>query len=137
MDNISFLTEILTTEHEYWVVAKKSMAAMMGRYERQKDQILFIGIPPKIDRMVNKKEIKLTQLEDLRRSEIFGNIYLSENYTPFQWGQDFYNIYKGYPIPNNIVNDFLRKAMDLKSNDLYEYKKIIDEIIESKTPITQ
>ena len=132
MDNISFLTEILTTEHEYWVVAKECMASVMGRYERQKDQILFIAIPQKIERQIDRNEIKLTQLENLRNAEITGNMFLSHDYAPFQWGQTFHNIYKGYPIPNGKVTQFVKKAMDLKSTDLYEYKKIIDEINEPK-----
>lgn len=128
MDNISFLTEILTSDHEYWVVAKQCMASVYGRYERQKDQILFICIPQQIDRGIKRDEIKLTQLENLRSIEVVGNLFLSDDYTPFQVGQTFYSIYKGYPIPTGYVNAFVKRALELKSTEIWDYKKIIDEI---------
>jgi len=128
MDNISFLTEVLTTDHEYWVVAKKCMASNYGRYERIKDQVIFIAIPSKIERDIDRDCIKLTDLEKIQSEEITGNIFLSDDYTPFQHCQNFHSIYIGFPIPDKEVNNFLRKAILFKSDDIFQYKKIIDEL---------
>lgn len=127
MNNIRFLTEILTTDSEYWVVAKEMTASVYGRMERQKDHILLIAIPALIKRGISNDEIKLQDLERLQSCNVIENIHLNADYAPFQTGITFYNIYKGFALSGNF-KQFLIEALTLDSNDIYQYKELFEKI---------
>jgi hypothetical protein len=56
-----------------------------------------------------------------------GNVYLNESYAPFQLGVNLYHVTEVFPIPSR-QREFMIKALELKSHDIYDYKKLIDEI---------
>ena len=117
--NIDFIKEILMSTAEYWIVAKKT------EYKRDKDQIVFIAIPKDIKRGLKYEEITLQEVEKLHWACIEQNIFINTDYPPFQQYITFGDMYKGYPIEHK-TKEFLLKALDLKSNELYEYKALIE-----------
>lgn len=121
---IEFIKKILMSTSEYWIVAKKITVSNMGRSERIEDDIIFIAIPQGIKRGLKYEEITLQEMEKFQRVYIEQNIYINRDYAPFQTGQGFYNIYDGFPIKEN-QKEFLIKALELKSNELRDYKSLI------------
>lgn len=126
MENIDFLKEILMSESEYWIVAMKRGALDLGEFKRIDDEILFISIPVNIRRGLKYEEITLMELEKLKDSNCNQNIYLTNDYPPFQIGQTFYEIYKGYPVKKDI-KQFVIKALAIKSTDICDYKELIND----------
>ena len=122
--NIDFLKEVLMSKSEYWIVAKKVEYYNMGRLERENDHIMFIAIPKEIRRGLIYEEITLKDIEVLNRSYVEQNVFINTDYPPFQNYISFSDIYKGYPIDSRI-NDFFRAAMDLHSDEIFDYKKLI------------
>ena len=110
---------------EYWIVAKKTEYRDCFETKRGKDQIVFISIPKDIKRGLKYEEITLQEVEKLHNAYIEQNIFINTDYPPFQQYITFRDIYKGYPIEYKI-KEFMLKALDLKSSELYEYKALIE-----------
>ena len=127
--NISILEKILKSEQEYWVLRKNNDRHGINR-QSFKPSIIMCVIPPEIKQGLKRDDIKLTDLEKLQ-SSYFSNIFLNEDYPPFQIGQSFYNITDCYPIPSK-QKEFLVKALSLESDDIMDYKKLIDEVCSNK-----
>jgi hypothetical protein len=123
--NIDFIKEILMSTAEFWIVAKKTEYTEYFETKRDKDQIVFIAIPKDIKRGLKYEEITLQEVEKLHRACIEQNIFINTDYPPFQQYITFGDMYKGYPIEHK-TKEFLLKALDLKSNELYEYKALIE-----------
>lgn len=114
MRNIEFLTEILTTRHDYWIASRKEY--------NKSCSVWMIVIPNNIRRELKKEEILLTDLEALQKLYVM-NICISEPYAPFQYGISMYNFYRGYPVIKD-VKDTLKKALELGSKDIFQYKEM-------------
>ena len=110
---------------EYWIVAKKTEYREYFETKRGKDQIVLIAIPKDIKRGLKYEEITLQEVEKLHSAYIDQNIFINTDNPPFQQHITFSDMYKGYPIEHNI-KEFMLKALDLKSNELYEYKALIE-----------
>ena len=123
--NIDFIKEILMSTAEYWIVAKKTEYRDCFETKRGKDQIVFISIPKDIKRDLKYEEITLQEVEKLHNAYIEQNIFLNTDYPPFQQFITFRDMYKGYPVEYKI-KEFVSKALDLKSDELYEYKVLIE-----------
>ena len=123
--NIDFIKEILMSTAEYWIVAKKTEYRDCFETKRGKDQIVFISIPKDIKRDLKYEEITLQEVEKLHNAYIEQNIFLNTDYPPFQQFITFRDMYKGYPVKYKI-KEFVSKALDLKSDELYEYKVLIE-----------
>ncbi len=132
MDNINFLSKILSTKHEYWIVAKKNEYNTISRKSRDKDSIIFISVPINIKIGVEYNDIKLVDLEKLQKANIDCNIFLNDNYPPFQMNQNLYNIFDGHPIESK-QKLCLMKALELDSDNLWDYKKLIDEVCKTES----
>lgn len=123
MENVSFLKEILTTDHEYWVVARREDVRLYGQDKRMEDSIWFICVPRlNFARPYNEETLLLKDIERLRGAEV-ENISLTHDYAPFQYGVSMYNIYRGYPV-KNPGKDFIVKALAINSTDLWDYKDL-------------
>lgn len=131
MTGLSFYKKVLTSDDEYWIISESHSDS---HNNRQDDHIYLIVIPATIRRNIKYEEITLSELEEFQRSYMEGNIPLSQSYPPFQRGISFYNVYEGFPITKN-VREVMIEALKLKSNSLWDYKKIIDEHSEPKTDI--
>lgn len=125
MDNLSFLKEILTTRHEYWIVARKQEYNEYGRMKRGKDSIWFIVIPHDVRRELKPDEILLSEVEDLRNRQL-QNIAISEPFPPFQHGISLYSVHSGYPITGNI-KEALKKILNADCGDLWDYKELLNK----------
>ena len=123
--NIDFIKEILMSTAEYWIVAKKTEYRDCFETKRGKDQIVFISIPKDIKRGLKYEEITLQEVEKLHNAYIEQNIFVNTDFAPFQQYIAFRDMYKGYPIEYK-VKEFLLKALDLKSDELYKYKALIE-----------
>ena len=123
--NIDFIKEILMSTAEYWIVAKKTEYREDFEMKRGKDQIIFIAIPKDIKRGLKYEEITLQEVEKLHNAYIEQNIFLNTDYPPFQQYITFRDMYKGYPVEYKI-KEFMLKALDLKSSELYDYKALIE-----------
>lgn len=124
MDNIRFLTEVLTTEWEYWLVAKRDEHHNGQRY---KDQIFLTLIPFTVRRGLNRKQILLTDLENLRSVDL-PNIFFNMDYPPFQSGQSLWNVINGFHIDTKHVdvNKLIVDCLNIESDDIFKYKELID-----------
>lgn len=127
MNNYEFYSQILQEDAEYWVVAKEVNSRQFFETKREKDDILFISLPHEITTGQKLEDIKYTDLEKIKHMDIPCNVFLSNNYSPFQVGQTFYNIYRGFPVKNKIKEFFL-EAQKLNSPDLWDYEKLYKEI---------
>lgn len=127
MENIDFLKKILMSDSQYWIVARKVMKREYLKYVRDKDEIIFIAIPDDIKTGLKYEDIKLQDLEKLYSSYCH-NIFINEYFPPFQRYISFNNIYDGYSLEDVDQQKFLIKALELKSNNLYDYKKIIKSL---------
>lgn len=127
------LKQILETDHTYWVVAKENTANEYCRTVRKDDSILLISIPQNVKRGLEYEEITLKQFEELKHSYMDSNIFLSpENYPPFQLYISFSSLHDGFPVTINKINEFIIKAIELKSTDIYKIKELHDKYLETK-----
>ena len=110
---------------EYWIVARKTEYREYFETKRGEDQIVFIAIPKEIKRGLKYEEITLQEVEKLHSAYIEQNIFINTDYPPFQQYITFRDMYKGYPVEHNI-KEFMLKALELKSNELYGYKALIE-----------
>ncbi len=122
--NVRVLEQILTSDVEYWIFKKRNTDCHNIEF---RPSIFMAVIPINILRFDNREDIKLIDLEGLVRVCLDGNIFLNEDYPPFQMGQDLHDVIEVYPIICNS-REFLIKAMQLKSDNIRDYKNIIDEI---------
>ena len=122
---IDFIKEILMSTDEYWIVAKETSIRQYFETKRGDDQIIFIAIPSDIKRGLKYEDITLKEIEKLHNSYVNQNIFINLDYPPFQNYTSFSGIYKGYPV-NYKIKDFIVKAFELKSNELYNYKDLIE-----------
>lgn len=122
--HIDFLKQVLMSNAEYWIVAKKDWVREYGGDRRLPDQIMFISIPQNIRRGLMPDEILLNDIEKLHRSEIVCNIFINSDYPPFQFGQTLSNVYMGYPVTSNI-KQFVIDALQLKSDSIYDYAELL------------
>ena len=123
--NIDFIKEILMSTAEYWIVAKKTEYREYFETKRGEDQIVFIAIPKDIKRGLKYEEITLQEVEKLHNAYIEQNIFINTDYPPFQQYITFRDVYKGYPVEHKI-KEFMLKALELKSGELYKYKELIE-----------
>ena len=123
--NIDFIKEILMSTAEYWIVAKETEYREYFENKRDKDQIVFIAIPNNIKRGLKYEEITLQEVEKMYRAYIEKNIFINTDFPPFQQCITFSDMYKGYPVEYKI-KEFMLKALDLKSDELYDYKALIE-----------
>lgn len=120
--NLDLIKEILTTEYDYWLVAK----LIKNEYSNDKDEVIFIGIPKEIRRGLKYEEITLKDVETLYNSYLDLNIHINADYAPFQIYLPFREIDMAFSIKKN-VKEFLTKALQLKSSNFHDYKPLIDE----------
>jgi hypothetical protein len=123
--NIDFIKEILMSTSEYWIVSRKTDYREDLEIKRGNDQIIFIAIPKEIKRGLKYEEITLQEVEKLHSSYIEQNIFINTDNPPFQQYITFRDMYKGYPIEHKI-KEFMLKALELKSNELHDYKALIE-----------
>jgi len=123
--NIDFIKEILMSTAEYWIVARKTEYREYFETKRGKDEIIFIAIPNDVRRGLRYEEITLQDVEKLHSAYVEKNIFINTDFPPFLQYTTFSDMYKGYPVEYKI-KEFLLKALDLKSNDLYDYKALIE-----------
>ena len=129
MSNYEFYSQILESDAEYWCVAKETSHREGFETKQGKDEILFISLPSKIKTGQKREDIKFTEVDDIKFMNIECGIHLSGEYTPFQIGQTFYSVYKGFPVKEKI-RTFFEEAMKLKSNDLWDYEKLYKSLTE-------
>jgi len=125
--HIDFYKKILMSTYCYWIVAQQCEAMVYCKLKRIEDDIIFIAIPENIKRGLEYKDIKLKDIEEIETTNIITNIYLTNNYAPFQHGISFKNIYDGFYIDgkSNNIKDILIKALKIKSNEIYKYKELL------------
>lgn len=128
MENIDFLKKILTSGCEYWIAAQKEYKNYR-EFERAPDTIWFICLPYDLQIDINQSNdtILLKDLEKLQRTTVI-NIPISEDVPPFQAGVSLHNFYKGYPIKGEHAQEILKKALYLKSTNIYDYETLIPKI---------
>ena len=121
---IDFLKKVLMSTAEYWIVAKIVTAREFCKNVRKADQIIFICIPKEIKTGIAYEDITLKAIENLYNTYIEQNIYINANYPPFQSCLLFSDLYEGYPVECKI-KEFMLKALELKSNQIFNYKDLI------------
>lgn len=128
-----FFKKVMTSHDGYWVVSKKKEGREYGDWVRKNDTIVFIAIPEKWKRGLKPNEILLIDVENYQREFIDCNIYLNEAYPPFQQGQSLSDVTDGFPVKTELgINEFIAQAIQLESDNLFDYKKLMDRILESK-----
>jgi hypothetical protein len=125
MKNLELLTKMLTTDCEYWIVVYE----VEHRKCDNTTEIVLVSKP--YDMAVSNYEgLLLKDVEKLYNKACLTNIFITNRYAPFQPGIRFSDFARGYPITCD-VKVFLIKAFELQSKDLFDYKKIIDELNEN------
>lgn len=127
MNNLDVIKQILMSECDYWLIAKKNYVRRYGTDERLKDQILFISFPRTLPRGLKYEEITLKHIESFNGLYIDCNIFLNEPYTPFQIGTSFYDVWKAVPIEVE-PKKFLIEAINKTDGDIFDYEKLYNEL---------
>lgn len=131
MSNINFLGQILSSDKEYWVVAKQTRYMEYFEYKKGDDDILLISLPRDVEKITYAEDIDSITIKQLRSLEdklVDTNIFLSGDTAPFQYGQDLGSFYRGFPVEGDgvTVKEFLVKALQLGSHDINAYKELMD-----------
>jgi len=127
MNNLDVIKQILMSNVDYWIIAKKNYIRRYGTNEQLKDQIIFISFPQTIKRGLTYDEITLKHIEQFDRLYIDCNIFLNEPYAPFQLNTSFYDVWKAVPIEFD-PKTFLVEALNKKDGDIFEYEKLYNEL---------
>ena len=127
---IDFLKKVLMNNSNYWVVAKRNSFRTFFEWKQGEDSIMLVSFPG-IEVNLKYEEITLKHIEDLYKLRLDFNIFLNEDYPPFQFGQSLYDVYDGFSLENTPVKKFLIAALQLGSNTLYEYEKLKKEILQT------
>lgn len=120
--NNNLLTEILTSDYEYWLVAKKCAIRDCMEDVRVADDIILIRIPDSISRNLKYGDIRLKDLEGLGECEITENIFINKNYSPFQQGITLKGAYRIAPITD--TKKFLTAALTMVSDHFSDYMNL-------------
>lgn len=121
--NTSLLEKILTSNYEYWVLKKE-----YG--DGSTPPIIFCAIPLEVPRGLKRENIRLIDLEQLYRIDI-ENVFLNKNISPFQIRVNLSSVTEAYPVTCNS-KEFLKRALQLESNDIRDYVKLINELSEKE-----
>lgn len=124
--NTKVLEKILTTDEQYWIIRKDENSTGFNA-QKFTNSIIMCTIPENIKQGKKREEITIVDLEELQGCN-HTNIYLNSDTPPFQLFQNFYRVTDCYPITCN-KKEFLIKALLLDSDDIWDYKKIIDELL--------
>lgn len=117
--NVDLMKQILMANTDYWVFARR-VTHSDGK-QHGPDEIFMASIPQSINKNTKYEDITLKQVEDLNIIRLDCNVFINVNYPPFQVGISFYEVWKGIPIKSH-GKEFLRKALELQSDDIYDYE---------------
>lgn len=123
--NVDMLKQILMSDTDYWLFARRCTNSD-GR-QRGPDEIFMASIPQKFGKNQKYQDITLMEIEDLNRIRLDCNVFINIDYPPFQIGVSFYEVWKGFPIYRH-GKEFLKAALELNSNDIFDYKVLCDKI---------
>ncbi len=118
---------IIESDDSYWVLARETSYRDMGETKRGHDDIIFVAIPQTIRRNTKYENILLKDIETLEKASMDCNIFLSEDFSPFQIGQSFRNVYDGFPIAENI-KEFAIRAMSTSKHELSWYQEMYKKL---------
>ncbi len=124
MIDVKMIQQVLVSDAMYWIAARETRYSKYGTMERGDDQIVLIAIPDDIPRGMQYEEILLKDVERAGDVPIEKNIFINNDYPPFQLGLSLKDFYLMFPITCD-VKAFLDKAFELKTNDIWDYKGII------------
>lgn len=122
MNNNSFLSRILQGNATYWVIVKREIYAHLP----QKESIWFFAIPDGLSVGLKYENILLKDVEELGDKHILQNIPLSDPYPPFQYGISLHDAIDGFPIESGSIKEFIAKALIVGTNNLEDYRKLLD-----------
>lgn len=131
MNNLRIYKEILMEDCEYWIGAKNIEYNTVTGRSKKPDEILLFSIEPRFGCGLDYEGILLSEIEELKASNINTNIFLNTNFPPFQVGQSLSSLYQVYPIKTNI-NKFLREALALDSDSFYDYKRLYESLTQNE-----
>jgi hypothetical protein len=135
MGNQEFLSDVVATTDEYWVVAKQCFNRVYFETKRTDDSILLISIP-QFERGRNFEELTVREVRQIENMPVDTNIPLSDSYSPFQWGYRMKDFYRGFRVRGNC-REFLIKALQLDSSDIHEYESLMLELVKAQEADTQ
>lgn len=116
--NIEVLVKILLSEEYYWLIEKENFG--------KKSSIVLVAIPYEIERIKSRDDIRLSDLDRLRKINLSGNIFLNEPFPPFQCGQTLLSVKHAFPVPKDTY-DFMIEALKLQSDNFWDYIKLIKD----------
>jgi hypothetical protein len=129
MRNAEFLARILSSHSTYWCICFRYDGAMSHEFIT----VALVAMPPSVQ-FTKEEDIKFNDLKTLRTLDL-PNVFLSENYPPFQFSINLYNAHDGFPIECN-VKSFLKDAINAEpKKDLYYYKQIHKSLLDDETPL--
>jgi len=114
---IETYSKILQSNSEYWLIERVEYHGA--------NSIIFCAIPHSVTLGIKKEDIKLSDLEALDRCQIT-NVFLNKDFPPFQLYQQLGDVRDAFPVTGNI-KEFLKKAIQIDSNNIYDYKELIEE----------
>lgn len=125
-DNYDFLSRIIESNEEYWIVSKTNYVKGVDGFSRDKDSIIFIRVPQEIKRGVGRKKVLFEDLKTLKNTEVTHNIFLNEDYPAFQSSIKFTDMYEGFPVTWPKENkQLLIELLQLDSDNLHDYRRCI------------
>jgi len=119
--NVTMLSQILMSKEGFWIGQKENY------FNHSDRSIIMFVIPSAIRRGMNEDEIRIKDLRNLEYTVLDGNVFLCEDFPPFQQQQKLLDIEIVTPVTCN-KQEFLKQALNLDSNNFAVYEKLIEEI---------
>lgn len=125
--NIPLLEKILKSNYEHWVIKQEYGNGSTPA-------IIFCSFPLEVPRGLKRENIRLIDLERLYRIDI-ENVFLNKNIYPFQIGVNLSSVTEAHPVTCN-PKEFLKRALQLESNDIRKYVTHTTRLAGLKPPST-
>jgi hypothetical protein len=140
IDNVNFLEVILSNprDYDYWVVAKVNTSRQYFEEKRDKDSILLVSFPESVRKfhygeLGTIDDLKFGDLRTISCTRVITNIFLTNGYPPFQYGQEVGDFYRGFPLDDTRnIKQFIIDALQLDSHDLSDYKELYERLKDAK-----
>lgn len=130
------LNEILNSKSYYYLINKKTPERRHIHTIPQTDQAIVVSfnVPRKFWDFTDVNEMKLSQVEEFSDTVINSNIYLGNEYSPFQHGLSFSDVSSVILVDEVKIMDFIIRCYNENVSDFYKAQDILNEMKLSITP---
>lgn len=113
-------------EDEYWILSKRNPGNSTS--SDFPDDVVLAVVSSGVAYKTNYLDLTIREVEEIKNKDLAGNIFLTSGYAPFQTGQRLSDFYDGFPLKDVNILDYMVKALELDSRDIYQYVELMEEM---------